>query len=103
MTIREENFWLTTLAEPLSTERRLLPEQAVDVAVIGGGFTGLAAARHLAQQRVRVLVLEAENAGWGASSRNGGMVLTGLKVGVETLIARYGRELTRRMFAASLA
>jgi glycine/D-amino acid oxidase-like deaminating enzyme len=41
--------------------------------------------------------------GWGASSRNGGMVLTGMKLGVNKLISMYGRELTRRMYAASLA
>src|SRR6185436_17764794 len=103
MSIREENFWLTTLAEPLPTEQPNLPEEMVDVAVIGGGYTGLAAAWQLARRQARVVVLEAETAGWGASSRNGGMVLTGLKVGVATLIARYGRERTRRMFAASLA
>src|SRR5208283_2089274 len=40
--------------------------------------------------------------GWGASSRNGGMVLTGMKLGVNELISKYGRELTRRMYAASL-
>ena len=44
-----------------------------------------------------------ETIGWGASSRNGGMVLTGLKLGVNQLISKYGRELTRRMYAASLA
>lgn len=103
MPIREENFWLTTLTTPLLAERSPLPEQVVDVAVIGGGFTGLAAAWQLAKRGASVVVLESESAGWGASSRNGGMVLTGLKVGIETLIARYGRERTRRMFAASLA
>src|SRR6185312_10694964 len=48
-------------------------------------------------------VLEAETIGWGASSRNGGMVLTGLKLGVNQLISKYGRERTQRMYAASLA
>ena len=47
-------------------------------------------------------MLESETIGWGASSRNGGMVLTGLKLGVNQLISKYGRELTRRMYAASL-
>jgi glycine/D-amino acid oxidase-like deaminating enzyme len=51
---------------------------------------------------VRVAVLEAETIGWGASCRNGGMVLTGMKLPVPTLIARYGRELVQRMYAASL-
>jgi glycine/D-amino acid oxidase-like deaminating enzyme len=46
--------------------------------------------------------MEAENVGWGASCRNGGMVLSGLKLGTSTLIARYGREVSKRMYAASL-
>jgi glycine/D-amino acid oxidase-like deaminating enzyme len=74
----------------------------IDVAVIGGGITGLCAARSLAKRGISVAVLEAHTIGWGASSRNGGMVLTGLKVGVETLIARYGPELARRLFQASV-
>jgi glycine/D-amino acid oxidase-like deaminating enzyme len=46
--------------------------------------------------------LEAESLGWGASCRNGGMVLTGLKLPAPTLIKRYGSELVRQMYAASL-
>src|SRR5207248_6297073 len=41
--------------------------------------------------------------GWGASSRNGGMVLTGLKLGANKLISMYGRETTQRMYAASIS
>ncbi len=48
-------------------------------------------------------MLEANTIGWGASSRNGGMVLTGMKLDVGTLSKRYGMELTRRMYADSLA
>ena len=84
------------------TPRNRLPE-SVDVAVIGAGFTGLSAARTLAKRGAKVVVLEAETIGWGASSRNGGMVLTGLKLGVNKLISMYGRERTQRMYAASLA
>jgi glycine/D-amino acid oxidase-like deaminating enzyme len=50
-----------------------------------------------------VAVLETHAIGWGASSRNGGMVLTGLKVGADSLVARYGRDHARKLFAASLA
>ena len=75
----------------------------MDVAVIGAGFTGLSAARTLAKRGAKVAVLESETIGWGASSRNGGMVLTGMKLGVNKLISMYGRDLTRRMYAASLA
>jgi glycine/D-amino acid oxidase-like deaminating enzyme len=78
-----------------------LPATA-DVAIIGAGFTGLSAALALAKRGAKVVVLESETVGWGASSRNGGMVLTGLKLGVNELISKYGRELTQRMYAASL-
>jgi glycine/D-amino acid oxidase-like deaminating enzyme len=102
MPIHEQNFWLTTVEMPRIDPAPALPE-TVDVAVIGSGFTGLSAARTLAKSGATVAVLEAETIGWGASSRNGGMVLTGLKLGVNKLISMYGRERTQRMYAASVA
>lgn len=102
MSIREQNYWLTTAEMPKPDPLPPLPENT-DVAVIGAGFTGLSAARTLAQRGTRVAVFEIETIGWGASSRNGGMVLTGLKLGVNKLISMYGRERTQRMYAASLA
>jgi glycine/D-amino acid oxidase-like deaminating enzyme len=101
MPIKEKNYWLTTVSIPSGDPARPLPE-SVDVAVVGAGFTGLSAARALAKRGVSVAVLEAETFGWGASSRNGGMVLTGLKLPVTTLISRYGVEKVRRMYSASL-
>jgi glycine/D-amino acid oxidase-like deaminating enzyme len=100
---KEIPFWWDTVTMPAGDATLPVANRQVDVAVIGSGFTGLAAARTLAQRGATVAVLEAETIGWGASSRNGGMVLTGLKVGTGELLARYGRELTRRMFAASVA
>jgi glycine/D-amino acid oxidase-like deaminating enzyme len=97
---QELNYWLTTVQMP-TVASQPLPESA-DVAIIGAGFTGLSAALALAKRGAKVVVLESETIGWGASSRNGGMVLTGLKLGVNKLISLYGRELTRRMYAASL-
>ena len=102
MPLQEHNYWLTTAEFPLVDGSRPVPE-VVDVAVIGAGFTGLSAARTLVGRGARVAVLEAETIGWGASSRNGGMVLTGMKLGVNKLISMYGRERTQRMYAASLA
>jgi glycine/D-amino acid oxidase-like deaminating enzyme len=101
MTLLEHNYWLTTARMPSPDAGRPLPSRA-DVALIGAGFTGLSAARTLAHRGARVAVLESETIGWGASSRNGGMVLTGMKLGVNQLISMYGRDLTRRMYAASL-
>src|SRR6202162_756583 len=102
MAFKERVFWQDTVTMPAGEASAPLPER-IDVAVIGAGFTGLSAARTLAQRGATVAVLEAETIGWGASSRNGGMVLTGLKLGVNKLIAMYGRERTQRMYAASLA
>ncbi|HXF11913.1 MAG TPA: FAD-binding oxidoreductase [Terriglobales bacterium] len=96
----ESNYWLTTSSMSPATAGNL-PARA-DVAIIGAGFTGLSAARVLAKKGTTVAVLEANTIGWGASSRNGGMVLTGLKLSAETLEKRYGMELTRRMYASSL-
>jgi len=101
MDIQERNYWLDTVSEPAKGTAGRLPEKA-DVVVVGGGLCGLSAARSLAMRGVRVVLLEAESLGWGASCRNGGMVLTGLKLPVPVLIGRYGRELVQRMYAASL-
>src|SRR6185437_2456825 len=95
------NYWLTTTAMPAGTPGEF--PFNIDVAVIGAGFTGLSAARTLAKNGARVAVLESNSIGWGASSRNGGMVLTGLKLTVETLAKRYGMELARRMYDCSFA
>ena len=72
------------------------------VGVGGDAFTCAAGIAGLAKGGAKVAVLEEHTAGWGASSRNGGMVLTGLKLDADTLISRYGREATKRMYAASL-
>jgi len=98
--MQEKTFWLDTVTIPTPIARDF-PQQ-VDVAIIGAGFTGLSAARTLAKSGASVAVFDAQTVGWGASSRNGGMVLTGLKLPAATLIARYGKEATARMYAASL-
>ncbi len=100
MPIQEKNYWATTVASPTFVAPEL--PDSLDVAVIGGGFCGLSAARTLAKRGVSVAVLEAETFGWGASSRNGGMALTGMKLPAPTLIRRYGVETVRKMYAASL-
>ena len=100
MPLMQSNYWLTTTSMPAATTGEF-PSSA-DVAVIGAGFTGLSAARTLGKRGAKVVVLESNTIGWGASSRNGGMVLTGLKLSPRTLADRYGLEMTRQMYAASL-
>jgi glycine/D-amino acid oxidase-like deaminating enzyme len=73
-----------------------------DVAIIGGGYTGLAAARVLARGGTDVTVLERHHIGWGASGRNGGFVLQGYKPEMEELAQMVGPERARRMFQLTL-
>src|SRR5687768_11702181 len=97
----QQIYWHTTVQMPDDSHSAPLPEN-VDVAIIGGGFTGLSAARTLAKRGVKAAVFEANTIGWGASSRNGGMVLTGLKLGMQTVMKKYGREVAKRLFQCSL-
>ena len=73
--VRRNCYWSTTIA-PLE-QPQLKGAHQTDVAIIGGGFTGLNAALHLAKDGVDVMLLDAETIGWGASGRNGGFCCLG--------------------------
>jgi glycine/D-amino acid oxidase-like deaminating enzyme len=68
-----------------------LPSVA-DVAIVGSGYTGLCAAIQIARGGRSVVVLDAEAAGWGCSSRNGGQISTSIKPDYEELARRHGTE-----------
>ncbi len=70
----------------------------IDVAIIGGGFTGLGAALELAQKGVRVAVLEGADIGSGASGRNGGQIHTGQRIDPETLAQTVGGDAARQLW-----
>ena len=89
------SYYLAT-AERLVERPALEGEVRCDVAVVGGGLTGLSAALQLAEAGQTVIVLEAETPGWGASGRNGGQVNPGLKPNPDDLVARFGEDLGRR-------
>ena len=76
-----------TLAFPALSE----PIKA-HVAIVGGGYTGLSAALHLAEAGVDVVVIEAERVGWGASGRNGGQLHSGQRRDQDWLEAHLGRD-----------
>jgi len=101
--VKEYPYWWDT-ATGLRTGGREpeLDRLEVDVAIVGAGYTGLAAARHLGRVGASVVVLEQDHVGSGASSRNGGQVLTGLKLDPATLVSRYGERHARQLFDISL-
>ena len=100
--LQERSCWSDTVAPMPAPPPVSLPER-VDVAIVGAGFTGLSAALALAKRGASVAVLESHTVGWGASSRNGGMALTGLKRPVEWLVAKFGLPAARRLYDASIA
>ncbi len=75
-------------------------EITVDVAVIGGGITGCSTALNAAEAGASVILLEARTIGWGASGRNGGQVIPGLKYDPSELTAKYGEDAGRRLTEA---
>ncbi len=86
-------------ARPAPETPPLDGDRAASVCIIGGGFTGLSAALHLAGQGTDVVVLERNEPGWGASGRNGGQVNPGLKHDPDTVEQDFGPELGPRMVA----
>src|SRR3546814_7356252 len=77
-------------ATPADPDEPLQADCNVDVAIVGAGFTGLSTALHLARHGAKVCVLEAEQVGWGASGRNGGQVIPGLKYDPDDIARQFG-------------
>jgi len=98
------SLWAAT-ATAASDTPALTGERRADAVVVGAGFTGLSAALHLAEAGTDVVVLEAGEPGWGASGRNGGQVIPGLKLDPDEMIARFGPERGERLaeFAGGVA
>ena len=92
-----KSLWIESAQTSAPRHDSLSDEIGADVAVVGGGFTGLSTALHLAEGGRRVCVVEAEDIGFGASGRNGGQVNPGLKVSESEVVARLG-EAGRGLF-----
>lgn len=75
----QRSLWSVTSGEPLLEAPAARGPLHTDVAVVGGGYTGLSSALHLAERGFNVAILEAGEVGSGASGANGGQVIPGLK------------------------
>jgi len=94
--------WYAASAQAMPTHPRLEGTHQADVCVLGAGLTGLNAALELAEAGYKVIVLEAERVGWGASGRNGGQVIFGFGCGEGKLHSLLGAADARHLFDWSL-
>ncbi|MFM2045153.1 MAG: hypothetical protein RLY86_3729 [Pseudomonadota bacterium] len=93
--------WYAATAHASPLRAPLTGEVRADVCIIGAGYTGLITAIHLAERGLKVVVLEGERVGWGASGRNGGQLITGYNKPVGTLAGWVGAEDARRLWDMS--
>ncbi|MDO7902260.1 NAD(P)/FAD-dependent oxidoreductase [Pseudomonas sp. K1(2024)] len=84
-----KSLWAATGA-PAPATPALASDTRVDVAIVGAGYTGITTALHLAAAGTTVCVLDAGEPGWGASGRNGGQVIPGLKYDPDDLAKMFG-------------
>jgi gamma-glutamylputrescine oxidase len=94
--------WYAATATPLDRFAPLKGATKADVCIIGGGYTGLSAALHLAQAGRDVVVLEAQRVGFGASGRNGGQLGTGQRVDQMALQKMVGADHARQLWELGL-
>jgi gamma-glutamylputrescine oxidase len=90
--------WYAASAASLLLQPALNGDLVADVCVLGAGYVGLSAALELAEAGYKVVVLEAERVGWGASGRNGGQVIFGYSCPESKLEVLCGREDARKLF-----
>jgi glycine/D-amino acid oxidase-like deaminating enzyme len=85
------SLWAATAGESFAGSP-ISGAHTFDICIIGGGYTGLAAALSAAEAGAKVCLLEASEPGWGASGRNGGQVIPGFKWDPDDLVAEFGTE-----------
>ncbi len=97
-----ERSWYHATRAYAASHDTLTQDAEADLVVVGGGVTGISAALHAAEAGLSVVLLEAHSIGYGASGRNGGQIIPGLRKGASDLVALYGRERARALFDLAL-
>ena len=92
-----QSYYAATAA-PIERFPVLKGPQTADVCIVGGGYTGLSAALHLAQRGYDVVLLEAHRVGFGASGRNGGQVSSGQRQDQVWIEKTVGKDNARRLW-----
>ncbi|KAJ9457541.1 putative oxidoreductase OrdL [Diplonema papillatum] len=90
-----DTYWASVCKEPAVERPRLTGRTVADVAVVGGGLAGLHTALKLAEKGKRVVVLEREKVGWGASGMSKGLAVSGFQVEEESIKALAGKDVAR--------
>ena len=94
------SYWLDTAPEGSPERSKTSVEGRTEVAVIGGGLTGVVAALHLARSGAKVDLFEQNTVGFGASGRNGGMATTGMSIGIRDAVAKMGFDKAAPLYRA---
>ena len=98
MTDPLNNSYYAATANAWETQQSYVGDGDYDVAVIGGGFTGLSAALACAEKGLRVALIEQHSIGFGASGRNGGQLIPGLRWSMREIDEEFGRERSQAIF-----
>jgi glycine/D-amino acid oxidase-like deaminating enzyme len=96
----DRSLWSATVREAALATEPFTGDSRIDLAVIGGGITGCSAALSAAESGASVVLLEAKTIGWGASGRNGGQVIPGLKYDPSEMSVKYGVDVGRKLTEA---
>jgi gamma-glutamylputrescine oxidase len=101
MAVADRSYYAHS-AVPMPDRPALADQVEADVCVVGGGIAGCSTALHLAERGYRVVLLESQQIGYGASGRSGGQAITGYACGQDKLERQVGFENARRMWDISV-
>jgi len=101
MSLYPDSYYAASLDKSKTSSSTLNEEHSCDLCVIGGGFTGLSTAIESAKKGLKVILLEQNIIGWGASGRNGGQIWNDVAWGIDVIEKKYGESLAMKMWNIS--